>query len=57
VSKVVAGEPTGVPQDERDARQQNLAEQSALAELTSYAGNLRQQATVRIPDEVLNPRY
>jgi peptidyl-prolyl cis-trans isomerase D len=57
VSKVVAGEPTGVPQDERDARQQNLAEQSALAELTSYAGNLREQATVRIPDEVLNPRY
>lgn len=57
VSKVEAGEPTNVPQGDRDQRQQDLAEQSALAELTSYAGNLRRQATVKIPDEVLNPTY
>jgi len=52
-----AGEPTSVPQSERDQRQQDLAEQSALAELTSYAANLRRQASVTIPDEVLNPTY
>jgi peptidyl-prolyl cis-trans isomerase D len=57
VSKVEAGEATSVPQDERDQRQQDLAQQSALAELTSYAGNLRRQATVTIPPEVLNPTY
>jgi|SRR5882672_492036 len=57
VSKVEAGEPTSVPQSERDQRQQDLAEQSALAELTSYAANLRRQASVTIPDEVLNPTY
>ncbi|HEX5048877.1 MAG TPA: SurA N-terminal domain-containing protein [Gammaproteobacteria bacterium] len=57
VSKVEPGEATSVPQDERDQRQQDLAQQSALAELTSYAGNLRRQATVTIPPEVLTPTY
>jgi peptidyl-prolyl cis-trans isomerase D len=57
VSKVESGEAASVPQSERDQRQQDLAQQSALAELTSYAGNLRRQATVTIPPEVLNPTY
>jgi peptidyl-prolyl cis-trans isomerase D len=57
LSDVQPGDPSAVPQAERDAQQQQLAAQAAYAELTSYAGNLRSQATVRIPDEVLNPLY
>ena len=57
LSNVQAGSPETVTQTERDQRQRQLAEQSAYAELTSYVGTLREQATVRIPDDVLNPRY
>jgi len=57
VSNVQRGDASTVPQAERDQRQQQLADQAALAELTSYAGTLRERATVRIPDEVLEPRY
>jgi peptidyl-prolyl cis-trans isomerase D len=57
VSKVETGQPANIPQSERDQRQQGLAQQSALAELTSYEGSLREQATVRIPVEILNPAY
>jgi hypothetical protein len=52
---VEAGEPTSMTQDERDQRLQQLADQAARAELTGYAGNVRDSATVRIPDEILNP--
>jgi peptidyl-prolyl cis-trans isomerase D len=54
---VQPGSPDTVAQAERDQRQRQLADQSAYAELTSYVGTLREQATVRIPDDILNPRY
>jgi peptidyl-prolyl cis-trans isomerase D len=57
LSGVQAGSPDSVPQTERDQRRRQLADQSAYAELTSYVGALRDQATVRIPDEVLEPQY
>ena len=57
LSDVQPGDAATVSQAERDQRQQQLADQSALAELTSYAANLRAAATVRIPDEILEPRY
>jgi peptidyl-prolyl cis-trans isomerase D len=57
LSNVQAGSPDTVAQAERDQRQRQLADQSAYAELTSYVGTLRTQATVRIPDDVLNPKY
>jgi peptidyl-prolyl cis-trans isomerase D len=57
LSGVQAGSPDSVPQAEREQRRQQLADQSAYAELTSYVGTLRDQATVRIPDEVLEPQY
>lgn len=57
LSNVQPGDASTVAQAERDQRQQQLADQSALAELTSYAGTLRERATVRIPNEVLEPRY
>ncbi len=52
---VEAGEPTAMPQAERDQRQRLLADQAARAELTGYAGNVRSAATVRIPDDILEP--
>jgi hypothetical protein len=52
---VEPGEPSSMSQEERDQRQQQLAEQAARAELTAYAGDIRERATVRIPDEILNP--
>jgi peptidyl-prolyl cis-trans isomerase D len=52
---VEAGEPSSMTQEERDQRQAQLADQAARAEITSYAGNVRNSADVRIPDDVLNP--
>jgi peptidyl-prolyl cis-trans isomerase D len=52
---VEAGEPTSMEQAERDQRQQQLADQAARAELTGYVENVRDSATVRIPDDILNP--
>jgi len=55
LSNVEAGQPASMSQDERDQRQQQLSEQAARAELTGYAGNVRDQATVRIPPDILEP--
>jgi peptidyl-prolyl cis-trans isomerase D len=55
VTNVEPGEPTSMPQSEREQRQQQLADQAARAELTGYVGNLREAANVRIPEDVLNP--
>ncbi|HJR69209.1 MAG TPA: hypothetical protein VKA43_04140, partial [Gammaproteobacteria bacterium] len=52
---VEAGEPTTMTQAERDQRQRLLADQAAQAELAGYAGNVRAAATVRIPDDILEP--
>ena len=52
---VEAGQPSSMTQTERDQRQEQLAEQSARAELTGYVGNIRDAASVRIPDDILNP--
>jgi peptidyl-prolyl cis-trans isomerase D len=52
---VEAGEPESMTTEEREQRRQQLADQAARAELTGYAGNLRQAADVRIPDDILNP--
>lgn len=55
LSKVEPGQPETVDQTERDQRLRQLADQAALAELSSYTGDLRDRATVRIPDEILEP--
>jgi peptidyl-prolyl cis-trans isomerase D len=52
---VEPGEPTSMTQDERDQRQRQLADQAARAEFTGYVGTIRDTATVRIPDDILNP--
>jgi len=56
LSNVQAGTPDAIPQVERDQRQRQLADQSAYSELTSYVGTLREQATVRIPQDVIDPQ-
>jgi len=56
LSSVQAGVPESVPQTDRDQRQRQLADQAANAELAGYAGTLREQATVRIPEDVLEPQ-
>ncbi len=53
VSGYRAGQPSAIPQGERDFLQRELADQSAMMELLSYAAELRQQARVQIPSGVL----
>ena len=55
LTRIEAGEPESLTQEERDQRRAQLADQAARAELTGYAGNIRASADVRIPDEILNP--
>ena len=55
VSGVQAGEPSGLTQAERDQRQKQLSDQSARAELTAYVDSVRDEATIRIPPEILEP--
>jgi peptidyl-prolyl cis-trans isomerase D len=52
---VEAGEPESMTQEEREQRRQQLADQAARAELTGYAGSIRESADVRVPDEILKP--
>jgi peptidyl-prolyl cis-trans isomerase D len=52
---VEPGEPTSMTQAERDARQRQLADESARADLTGYAASVRASANVTIPDDILEP--
>lgn len=54
---VRGGEPEEVPREERDQRQRALADQAASIELSAYIDTVSEQATVRIPEEVLNPQF
>ena len=56
LSNVQAGTPDSIPQSDRDQRQRQLADQSAYSELTGYVGTLREQATVKIPPDVIEPQ-
>ena len=55
VSGVQAGEPSGLTQTERDQRQKQLSDQSARAELTAYIDSVHDEASIKIPPEVLEP--
>jgi peptidyl-prolyl cis-trans isomerase D len=56
LTAIEAGNPDAVSRDERDQRQQQLAQTAGIAEMNAYALDARQRAKVRIPDEVLNPQ-
>jgi peptidyl-prolyl cis-trans isomerase D len=53
---VAPGDPETIPLDERDRQQLALIQESAISELTGYAADVRDRASVRIPDEVLDPQ-
>lgn len=55
-SAVEAGRPEDVPTAQREQDREQLADQIAQAEMEGYAGDVRDRATVRVPDEVLNPQ-
>ena len=57
LSAVEAGQVDVIPREERNLRNSQLAEQAGMFELTGYAAEVRNDATVRIPDIVLNPIY
>jgi peptidyl-prolyl cis-trans isomerase D len=57
LANVEPGDPDAVTDEERDTAARQLTDQAAMFELTGYAGEIRDDATVRIPDQVLNPIF
>lgn len=57
LTNVEPGATEAVTEEERDAAARQLTDQAAMFELTGYAGEIRDDATVRIPDQVLNPVF
>jgi len=57
LSAVEPGNVDDVTAEERDAIARQLTDQAAMFELTGYSGAIRDAATVRIPDQILNPTY
>lgn len=55
VSRIRPGNADGLTRDELQQRLIGLAQSTANFELGSYAQHVRDQASVRIPEEVLNP--
>jgi peptidyl-prolyl cis-trans isomerase D len=56
LSAVAPGDPETVPLEQRDRQQVQLIQEGAISELTGYAADVRARATVRIPEEVLDPQ-
>lgn len=57
LSGVEAGEPDEISREARDERQRELAELAGMIELSGYVEGVVDSATVRIPDEILNPQF
>ena len=57
LANVESGDLEAVTEEERDAAARQLTDQAAMFELTGYAGEIRDDARVRIPDQVLNPIF
>ena len=57
VLAVESGTPDDIPVADRDQRQRQLADQAANLEAAAYAAEVRDAASVRIPDDVLNPQF
>jgi peptidyl-prolyl cis-trans isomerase D len=57
VSAVERGDPERLPVAERDQRLSQLADQAAQQEMIGYAAGVRERASVRVPDEVLEPQF
>jgi peptidyl-prolyl cis-trans isomerase D len=57
LSAVEPGRPGSIAAAERDARQSQLADQAAQQEMFGYAGNVRDRASVTIPESTLDPQF
>jgi peptidyl-prolyl cis-trans isomerase D len=52
---IEAGQAENVPEQEREAALEQLTSQMGLYELSAYATEIRSEASVQIPDLILNP--
>ena len=57
LSAVEAGQAESIPREERILESTQLAERASMSELTGYAAEIRDEATIIIPDIVLNPIF
>jgi peptidyl-prolyl cis-trans isomerase D len=57
LTAIEPGDPDAMAVVERDQQRNQRAEQAAQSELTSYAADVRDRSTVRIPDQVLDPQF
>ena len=57
LSAVEAGQIDSIPRAEQARNSAQLAEQASMSELTGYAAEVRNEATIIIPDIVLNPTF
>ena len=57
LSAVEVGQPESVPREQRDQRLAQVAQQTGMYEFSGYAGELRETATVRIPEEIFDPAF
>jgi peptidyl-prolyl cis-trans isomerase D len=55
LTAVEPGDPENIAAAERDQGREQLRAQVGETEMNAYAADARQRATVRVPDEVLNP--
>ena len=53
---VAPGDPETIPLEQRDRQQTQRIQELAISELTGYAADVRDRASVRIPDEILDPQ-
>jgi peptidyl-prolyl cis-trans isomerase D len=51
-----AGRPDDIAREQRDQQQRELANQAAGVEMAAYVEEVQSQATVRVPQEVLEPQ-
>ena len=57
LSAVEAGDPELIPREQRDQRLAQAAQQTGMYEFSGYASELRETATVRIPEEIFDPAF
>ena len=57
LSAVEAGQAESIPREERILESTQLAERASMSELTGYSAEVRDEATIIIPDIVLNPIF
>jgi peptidyl-prolyl cis-trans isomerase D len=57
VTGVEPGQPDTVAREQRDQRQRQLSDESSRSEMNGYAAEVRDSASVRIPEDVLTPTF